>query len=147
MPHHVLSHLLEWQMTDWTPPSPARTLQFSSLNFDVSFQEIFSTLYAGGTLILLSEEERIDPFLLLRLIRETAAERIFLPFVALQQLAVAFEVENVPLEHLRDVITAGEQLQITPQVRALFASTRSSTLHNQYGPAETHVVTRARAAR
>jgi amino acid adenylation domain-containing protein len=141
MPHAVLCNLLEWQMMDWTPPAPARTLQFSSLNFDVSFQEIFSTFYAGGTLILLSEEERLDPFVLLRVMRENAVERIFLPFVGLQQLAAAFEVESVPLEHLRDVITAGEQLQITPQVRAFFASTRSCTLHNQYGPAETHVVT------
>jgi amino acid adenylation domain-containing protein len=141
MPHGVLCNLLEWQLADWTPPGPARTLQFSSLNFDVSFQEIFSTLYAGGTLILTSEEQRSDPYTLLRLMRESAVERIFLPFVGLQQLAAAFEVESIPLEHLRDVITAGEQLQITPQVRAFFENAKSCTLHNQYGPAESHVVT------
>jgi amino acid adenylation domain-containing protein len=141
MPHDVLCNLLEWQLDDWTQPGPARTLQFSSLNFDVSFQEIFSTLYAGGTLVLTSEEQRLDPYLLLRLMRESAIERIFLPFVGLQQLAAAFEVENIPLDHLRDVITAGEQLQITPQVRAFFESAKSCALHNQYGPAETHVVT------
>jgi len=141
MPHNVLCNLLEWQMTAWTPPGPARTLQLSSLNFDVSFQEIFSTLYAGGTLILTSEEQRLDPYMLLRLVREKGIERIFLPFVSLQQLVTAFEVESFPLEHLRDVITAGEQLQITPQVRAFFESTKSCTLHNHYGPAESHVVT------
>jgi len=141
MPHDVLCNLLEWQLTDWTPPGPARTLQFSSLNFDVSFQEIFSTLYAGGTLILTSEEQRFDPYMLLRLMRESAVERIFLPFVGLQQLVSAFEFESVPLKHLRDVITAGEQLQITPQLRVFFDRTRSCTLHNQYGPAESHVVT------
>ena len=141
MPHSVLCNLLEWQMTDWTPPGPARTLQLSSLNFDVSFQEIFSTLYAGGTLILTSDEQRLDPYMLLRVLRENAVERIFLPFVGLQQLVTAFEVEKFPLEHLRDVITAGEQLQITPQVRTFFESTKSCTLHNQYGPSESHVVT------
>ena len=141
MPHGVLCDLLDWQLKDWTQPAPARTLQFSSLNFDVSFQEIFSTLYAGGTLILTSDEERFDPFMLLGLMRERAIERIFLPFVALQQLAAAFEVERVPLDRLRDVITAGEQLQITPQVRAFFESAKTCALHNQYGPAETHVVT------
>jgi amino acid adenylation domain-containing protein len=141
MPHGVLCNLLDWQLEDWTPPAPARTLQFSSLNFDVSFQEIFSTLYAGGTLILVSEVERRDPQIVLRLMREKAVERIFMPFVGLQQLATAFEADRIPLQDLRDVITAGEQLQITQQVRTFFEFAKSCTLHNQYGPAESHVVT------
>ena len=40
----------------------------------------------------------------------------------------------------REVITAGEQLQITPQIARLFAGGRRR-LQNQYGPSESHVVT------
>ena len=137
----ALSNLLEWQLNDWTPPAAARTLQFASLNFDVSVQEIFSTLCAGGTLIMTSEETRRDPVALLRFMLGRKVERIFLPFVALQQLAKAFEAEQIIPADLRDVITAGEQLQITPQIRALFKALPHCTLHNQYGPAESHVVT------
>jgi acyl-coenzyme A synthetase/AMP-(fatty) acid ligase len=42
---------------------------------------------------------------------------------------------------LREVISAGEQLLITPQVRAFFKRLPNCVLHNQYGPTETHVVT------
>ena len=66
-----------------------RTLQFASLSFDVSFQEIFSTWCAGGALVLVAEDVRRDPPALLRLLAAERVERLFLPFVALQQLALA----------------------------------------------------------
>ena len=48
-------------------------------------------------------------------------ERLFLPFVALQQLAVAARPTGRSPPHLREVMSAGEQLYVTPQVAALFA--------------------------
>ena len=42
---------------------------------------------------------------------------------------------------LREVITAGEQLQITPAVANFFRRHPDCTLRNQYGPTETHVAT------
>ena len=143
MGQRVLVNLLEWQLEHWTLPAAARTLQFTSLNFDVSFQEIFSTLAAGGTLVLTSEDQRRDFSLLLQLLRDRQVERIFLPFVALQQLARAFEIERILPDRLRDVITAGEQLQITPQIRELFSQLKDCSLHNQYGPAESHIIVTA----
>ncbi|WP_149030781.1 non-ribosomal peptide synthetase [Moorena producens] len=38
-------------------------------------------------------------------------------------------------------MTAGEQLQITPAIANLFEKLNDCTLHNHYGPSETHVVT------
>jgi len=143
MPQRVLYHLLEWQLANWTLPAAARTLQFTSLNFDVAFQEIFSTLSAGGTLVLTSEDQRREPAELLRVMRDYQVERLFLPFVALQQLAKAFETERIVPSNLRDVITAGEQLQITPHVKSLFEHLPGCKLHNQYGPAESHIIVTA----
>jgi len=42
---------------------------------------------------------------------------------------------------LREVITAGEQLQITPKSAGLFGQLHACRLQNQYGPTESHVVT------
>jgi amino acid adenylation domain-containing protein len=39
------------------------------------------------------------------------------------------------------VVTAGERLQVTPQIRAFFRGLPGSRLRNQYGPSETHVAT------
>src|SRR5205823_8339328 len=52
MPHRTLSNLIAWQLESWREPGAARTLQFSSPSFDVASQEIFATLAAGGTLVL-----------------------------------------------------------------------------------------------
>jgi amino acid adenylation domain-containing protein len=135
MPHRPLVNLVEWQLA--RSAGAPRTLQFTSLSFDVSFQEIFSTLCAGATLVLIGEDERRDPAALLRVLREGRVERLFLPFVALQLLAETAEREGGAPGCLREVITAGEQLKITWQLRTMFAGAR--TLDNQYGPSETHV--------
>jgi amino acid adenylation domain-containing protein len=139
MPHRALLNLIEWQVQEARNPA-AKTLQFASLNFDVSFQEMFSTWCGGGILQLISEELRRNPTALWELIREESIERLFLPFIALQQLAEAAEQVNAEAPSLRDVITAGEQLQITPQIRRFFEPA-GRLLHNHYGPSETHVVT------
>jgi acyl carrier protein len=42
---------------------------------------------------------------------------------------------------LREIITAGEQLQISRAIVNWFNQLKDCTLHNQYGPSESHVVT------
>ncbi len=139
MPHRALVNLLSWQLRTTPLPGELRTLQFASPSFDVSFQELFSTWSSGGTLVLIDEEVRRDPPELLRLIIAQAVERMFAPFVALQQLAEAIAEQPQPPAQLRDLITAGEQLQITGPIAAWMRN--GCLLHNQYGPSETHVVT------
>jgi amino acid adenylation domain-containing protein len=149
MPHRPLVNLVAWQLQNSVLGPGAKTLQFASLSFDVSCQELFSTWAAGGTLVLISEELRLDPGALLDALCNQAVERLFLPFVALQQLAeIAAEraaegaSEGNPWpEVLREVVTAGEQLQITPAVAELFTRLPECRLFNQYGPSETHVAT------
>jgi amino acid adenylation domain-containing protein/thioester reductase-like protein len=137
----ALCNLILWQLQNTTLSDRARTLQFSPIGFDVSFQEIFSTLCAGGTLVLIAEEIRQDSRALLSLLQEQHIERLFLPFVALQQLAVTAESAMLFPENLREIITAGEQLQITPAISHFFSKLNKATLHNHYGPSESHVVT------
>ncbi|MCP4659060.1 MAG: amino acid adenylation domain-containing protein, partial [bacterium] len=135
--HRTLTNLIAWQLARSAPG--ARTLQFAAMSFDVYLQEVFSTLCSGGTLHLLREAERRDPVQLADLLAAQGIERLFLPFVALQQLAEV--AAQSPPPALREVITAGEQLQITRQVERFFTRGRGCTLENQYGPSESHVVT------
>jgi amino acid adenylation domain-containing protein len=140
MPHLPLLNLIEWQRHNAIAGEGDKTLQFSPIGFDVSFQEIFATWAAGGTLVLVSEQVRRDPETLLKYLRDNQVARLFLPFVALQQLAeVADQTEELP--PLKEVITAGEQLQISPAIARFFHRLPNCTLCNQYGPSETHVAT------
>ncbi|TDN37317.1 amino acid adenylation domain-containing protein [Hymenobacter sp. UV11] len=137
----ALVNLLRWQNAHSAAGPGTRTLQFAPLSFDVSFQEIFATLSTGGTLVLLDEEQRLDLGALLDFIEQEQINRIFLPFVALQHLAeLAVSRQQFP-QSLTEIMTAGEQLKITPQLAAFCAALPACTLHNQYGPTETHVVT------
>jgi non-ribosomal peptide synthetase component F len=76
---------------------------------------------------------------MLRFLNEQQVERIFSPFVYLQHLAEAYAEQPLPL-CLREIQTAGEQLQSTTQIAQLCESLQCP-LHNHYGPSETHVVT------
>src|SRR5262249_8404159 len=98
MPHRGAVNLINYQIqSSGSTERRLRTLQFASLSFDVSFQEIFPTLCAGGSLVLLREDARRDARELLRVITEQRVERLFLPFVALQHLAEeADRQESVP---------------------------------------------------
>ncbi len=141
MTQRALCNLIAWQIAQPTAMPRAKTLQFTPISFDVSFQEIFATWCTGGTLVLVADEIRRDPFTLLNLLDRAAIERLFLPFVALQQLAEVAVNQNLFPQQLREVITAGEQLQITPAIRKFFGILANCTLHNHYGPSESHVVT------
>jgi len=140
LPHRALANLLDWQLRRWGSGAAARTLQFSSLSFDVSFQEIFSTWCAGGTLVLVDDDTRRDAEALLAYLGEMRVERLFIPFAALQNLAEVAARAGAELPELREVITAGEALRTTPQLRAFFRMNPRARLENQYGPSETHVV-------
>lgn len=141
MGHAALVNLLLWQKDNSTLTTGSRTLQFAPLTFDVSFQEIFATLTTGGTLVLVNDELRIDPVQLLGYIESNSVNRIFLPFVVLQYLTEAAIANNLVPASLQEIMTAGEQLKITPQIVNFFKALPSCVLYNQYGPTETHVVT------
>jgi acyl-coenzyme A synthetase/AMP-(fatty) acid ligase/acyl carrier protein len=77
---------------------------------------------------------------LLRFIEERSIERVFLPFVVLQNLAEAAAYGNCYPRSLREIITAGEQLQLTESLKLFFTKVGVRCLRNQYGPTESHVV-------
>jgi amino acid adenylation domain-containing protein/FkbM family methyltransferase len=140
MPHHALSNLVRWQLGRSAAGQPLRTLQRTSIAFDVGFQEVFSTLCAGGTLIVIDDETRADVSLLTNAVEDNNISRLFLPPVALHQLAEITTSLDRLMPTLQEVIVAGEQLRISTAVRQLFRKL-SAYLENQYGPTETHVVT------
>ena len=141
MPHRALSNLLEWQLERRSFKPGARVMQYTSISFDVSFQEIMTTLASGGTLFLVDNADRKDPRILLRHLIDQRIERLFLPYVALRSIIESAHALELYPDSLKEVITAGEQLRVDDTVRAFFLKIPGATLDNQYGPAETHVIT------
>jgi acyl-coenzyme A synthetase/AMP-(fatty) acid ligase len=112
--------------------------QFASISFDASFHEMFSAWSEGRILVVVPEDIRIDGGELSKLLELEAVDKIILPVVIAQSIAE----HGKPLPNLHDVITTGERLQIGEPMRQYFVrKCLGSTVHNHYGPSETHVVT------
>jgi amino acid adenylation domain-containing protein len=142
MTHGSMVNLIEWHRKSLGSCEGQRALQFAALSFDVAFQEIFSTLCTGGTLVLMDEWVRRDPYALTEFVSNRLIGRLFVPPLVLQSLAECFKAASAaPPMILQDIITAGEQLRISPEISSFFKRLNGCRLHNHYGPTETHVVT------
>ncbi|MBC9933117.1 non-ribosomal peptide synthase/polyketide synthase [Chitinophaga qingshengii] len=139
MPDKALFNLLCWQQQEIDTTTPKRILQFASINFDVSFQEIFFTLSFGGSLHLVDEQRRKDMAILMEQINAEKINCLFLPYVVLKNLVEYAQESGIYPQYLQEVITAGEQLKLSHDLR-LFLEKGNTRLYNQYGPTEAHVV-------
>jgi amino acid adenylation domain-containing protein len=138
MTHRPLLNLLAWQARRAKPTGP--TLQFSALNFDISFQEMLATWGAGLPVVLLDHEQRRDPEAMLAAMLEYEVSTLFCPPPVLEALAqTARGAERLP--PLDYIVTAGDALQLSEPVRALLGRLPGIRLDNQYGPTEAHVIT------
>jgi amino acid adenylation domain-containing protein len=138
MPGSGLVNLLHWQNKQFTNKE-RRVLQFTSLNFDVSFQEIFSTLCFGSTLCLISEGRRRDMSEVMKEVEKNKITHLFVPYIVLKNLAEFVTSGYGDSYSLEEIITAGEQLKLTKDIDG-FLNKGNIKLVNQYGPTEAHVV-------
>ncbi len=136
MPDSALSNLIDWQAQFDFLGESVCTLQFASYSFDVSFQEIFTTLCFGGVLAIASEECRTNYKKLARFVHDFSISRVFLPYSVLEGLLSHIN----QMEHsLRVIVSAGEPLYLSQQLLN-YCLSRDCQLINHYGPTESHVV-------
>lgn len=137
--HGNLANLIRFQFSK-TNIDFSKVLQFASIGFDVSAQEIFSTLLWGGVLVLIDKEVKNNPPLLFKVIRENQVTTLFLPPAFLKYIfsdpSYAGQFPGV----VKHIVAAGEQLFVTKPIEKYLKENRVY-LHNHYGPSETHVVT------
>ncbi len=140
--HGLLANLIHWQREKSPVDCTLRCLQFTTINFCVSFQEILGTLTSGGQLYLIGEVERQDIDYLMDFLSRNQIENLFLPFAYLNFLFTETSRWHESFKHnLKHIITAGEQLKVTPGLKAFLEQSPWIKLHNHYGSTEMHVVT------
>ncbi|WP_181009457.1 non-ribosomal peptide synthetase [Streptomyces sp. SM11] len=137
----AIGNLVDWHGRTATAETDGRVLQFASLNFDVASQEILTALAAGKCLVLPEDEERTDPEALVRLLARQRVTEYFCPQVMLQEVCRAARETSTALPELRHVYQSGEPLVMNDWVARFLDAHPRVTLHNHYGPTETHVIT------
>lgn len=138
--HRNIVNLIEFEYEKTGIDFSKQVLQFTTPCFDVCYQEVFSSLLSGGQLCIVSNEGKRDPSKLFRFIEENRVEVIFLPTAFLKYLFNEKEYAKCFPGNIKHIITAGEQLIISEELKNYLKS-NNVTLHNHYGPSETHVVT------
>ncbi|RKH58629.1 non-ribosomal peptide synthetase, partial [Corallococcus interemptor] len=128
--HRGVANLVTHEAVAYGIGPGSRVLQFASLSFDLSVEEIFTTLCNGATLVLAPLEKLMPGEPLPLLLREQE-----LSVVSLTPAALA-ATSSDGLPHVRTVISGGDALPA--DVVARWAPGRR--LLNTYGPTEATVI-------
>ncbi|WP_406200670.1 amino acid adenylation domain-containing protein [Kitasatospora sp. NBC_01560] len=142
MPGAPLANLIGWHEAELPGGAGVRTAQFTAISFDVSAQEILSSTLSGRTLVVPDEATRRDPAAFVRWLDEHRIDEVYAPNLVLDALCEEAVGQGLELPALRHLAQAGEALVLSKRIRDFHHGT-GRTLHNHYGPTETHVVTAA----
>jgi amino acid adenylation domain-containing protein len=121
-----------------------RTLQFSSISFDIALEEIFPTWSAGGAVVLRSQDVALGIADLVRLVRQQGVTVLDLPTAYWHEWVheMAGSTEPLPLS-LRLVIVGGEKASLAALARWKKMVGNRVRWINTYGPTETSVIATA----
>ena len=137
--HQGLINQLNWQKQNGFAKPGVKTLLFSHLSFDAAFLEIFVPIFTGGTLYIANDGYHFNAGYLLQYIDEKKIDRLFLPYTVMQFLAETAKQYNLYPSSIKEIITGGELLRISPQIANFFDKLPECTLRNVYGPTEASV--------
>ncbi len=139
--HRSLVNFTMNARTDYQLGPADRVLQFASLNFDTSAEEIFPCLASGATLVLRNDEMLSSVSEFLQTCDDWAITVLDLPTAYWHEIAAEFERTRPPLpESLRLLIIGGERA--LPERLSVWQQTIETRVRlvNTYGPTEATIV-------
>ncbi|MFC0513557.1 amino acid adenylation domain-containing protein [Mucilaginibacter angelicae] len=140
MKHAGMTNLMNFHLNQFGSGNIKSVMQFASTSFDVSFQEIFSTLLLGATLYPIDERLKSGVNELVDFVTCNKIDTLFLPTAYFKLLMDEEYFKTNIRPFIKNIIVAGEQLFLSKSFQKYLHGT-GIVLHNHYGPAETHVVT------
>ncbi|MGC4792161.1 amino acid adenylation domain-containing protein [Micromonospora sp. DT178] len=141
VPTRVLINEVAWNSSVIPCEPGSRIAQFGSVGFDTSEYEMLMALLTGKTLCVPDENTRLDLARFAAWLDREKVTEFNAPDLVIAAVYEAALEQGLRLDSLRHVIQGGEALQLTARVREFHAARPALTLHNQYGPSETHFVT------
>lgn len=117
-----------------------RTLQFSSLGFDIAIEEIFPPLCTGGTVVMRPSKRADDQIELSEILRSNSISCLHIATGYWHEwvdLMAAFD-QRIPTQ-LRLVVVTGEKVSVEHYRRWLSLADHDMLWVNAYGPTETTV--------
>jgi amino acid adenylation domain-containing protein len=138
--HRTILTFINWSCEAFQITSADRVTSHAPLHFDLSTFDIYATLKAGGTVVLVPETLSVFPVQLADLLQD---ERITITYLvpSILSLMITYgKLDAHDLSALRAVLFAGEVFPIK-SLRQLAAAIPNADFYNLYGPTETNVCT------
>ena len=138
--HRTIFTFVNWCYEKFQITSSDRVTSHAPLHFDLSTFDIYVTIKAGGTVVLIPEKLSVFPIRLVQLLQD---ERITVTYLvpSILSLMVNYgKLADHDLSDLRLVLFAGEVFPIK-YLRELVAAVPHPKYYNLYGPTETNVCT------
>lgn len=110
------------------------------IHFDLSTFDIYATIKAGGSIVLVPEKASVFPVQLVRLLQDEQVTITYLVPSILSLMVSYGRLQNHDLSALRLILFAGEVFPIK-YLRRLVQALPHPDYYNLYGPTETNVCT------
>ena len=123
---------------DYALTAGDNVLQFSTLGFDISIEEIFPTWLAGGTLVFMPDGMLESPERLFRFIKQKNITLLNLPTSYWHEIADTVKGHEFP-DNVRTVVIGGEKAS-PERFRRWYKHVHETRVINTYGPTETTVI-------
>ena len=140
MKHQSMVNLVSFQFKKTMINFHEKVMQFAAMNFDVCYQEVFSTLLQGGALYIIEEHKKKNVKALFDYIARHEINVLFLPTAYFKFISGFTEYISIIPGSLDHLIVAGEQLIVSERVKNHLQE-KKICLHNHYGPSESHAAT------
>ena len=138
--HRTIFTFINWCFERFQMTEQDRVTSHAPFHFDLSTFDLFVTIKAGGTVVLVPEKLSIFPIQLVRLLQDEQITVTYMVPSILTMMVNLGRLDKHDLSHLRTVLFAGEVFPIK-YLRQLVQLVPHPDYFNLYGPTETNVCT------
>jgi len=138
--HRTIATFVDWSCQHFNVTPDDRVTSYAPLHFDLSTFDLFVTVKAGGTIVLVGEHLSALPERLAALLQD---EKVTITYLVPSILSLMVRYGRLPerdLSPLRLILFAGEVFPIK-YLRQLMGLIPHARYDNLYGPTETNVCT------
>ena len=138
--HRAALTFINWSYQCFKVKQEDNVSSHAPFHFDLSIFDIFTTIKAGATIVLISPELSIFPRNLIQFIEDKKITIWYSVPSILTQMVLRGNLENAQLKNLRLILFAGEVFPVK-YLRQLMKILPSTQFYNLYGPTESNVCT------
>lgn len=138
--HRTIFTFVNWCVETFTMTETDRVTSHAPIHFDLSTFDMYATIKAGGTVVLVPEKLSVFPVQLVRLLQDEQITMTYMVPSILSLMVNYGKLAKHDLSKLRTILFAGEVFPIK-YLRKLVALVSHVDYYNLYGPTETNVCT------